>query len=893
MTLGTEKMMGIIMEIKKCRGYCLWLLLALCLAACGDNKSASQEEVGRFIKSAQTYTGQGQYRAAMLEAKNAIQKSPESAAGYVMLAEIYNTLGAFVATQTLLEPRVKTMPEAALALSEAYVETRKYRSALNLLTESKPANETAAQAYERALLMARCHIYLGDTEALATALSALEKFTEHQVGVKILSAESLLAQGKHEQALGLLEGLSSTEKTEQVRLLLFKGNIALQQNALARAEDSYTQALALLPNTDLMTAEKLIVLGQLTDALIKQGKSGEAYSYQKIIAEANPEGNAAKEKFNDAMELFRQGKFPEAEATLKELREQFPQDKNTAILLGLVEYQKGQDKQAIDLFDQYIDPETTASSVIQAAALAKFRANKMDDAIALLKNSVAGQPDNAELLATYGLALLEQDKTSAEGQKALEKSLALNPKQQRLRLALAKRDFEMKNPALGLGQLQKAYHEQPLDLVIQQSYFKALFADGKLDIIKAEIADFQKANPTNARGSFLEGWFNLVQKKYPDAEQAFKKAVAVKDNAEKMLSYAGLAEVYKSQGQLTKAASVFEDMLTLDASQAALYGEWLGVMQKSDRIKDALVFLNALEEKPENWMPSIVLAQVLVTQGQTAGAIKHIETALARNGKSEQVKKIAANIYWQHGVSLGREQKLAEAKTHILKALTLDASNMNILASLIELEIVAGNASEAQKLLDQYAAANSESAERDYLQGVIKAAQQQPEEALNAYQQSWAKKPLEVTALAIVSHYKKVNKNAELFNFVAEWSTKLPNSAQAMLGMAINAQQKNESETAVKWYEKFIAVDVTNAAAFNNLAWLYYEQKNPKAAEMAEKAYKLDAKNPAIVDTYGWVLVETGKVNEGYALLQEAVKLAPNNKELQDHLAEAKKRLKK
>jgi cellulose synthase operon protein C len=139
----------------------------------------------------------------------------------------------------------------------------------------------------------------------------------------------------------------------------------------------------------------------------------------------------------NAMELYRQGKFDEAAKVLSEIREQFPQDKNSAMLMGLVQYQQGQDQQASEIFDKFIDPETATPTVIQAAALAKYRSNKMDEALALLKKSVESQPENAEILATYGLALLDKDPTSAEAEKALEKSLALNPKQQRLRLALA------------------------------------------------------------------------------------------------------------------------------------------------------------------------------------------------------------------------------------------------------------------------------------------------------------------------------------------------------------------------------------------------------------------------------------------------------------------------
>src|SRR5690606_16416478 len=144
--------------------------------------------------------------------------------------------------------------------------------------------------------------------------------------------------------------------------------------------------------------------------------------------------------------------------------------------------------------------------VIQAAALAKFRTNKVDDAVALLKSAAENQPNDAIILATYGLALLDHDDTSNEGALALEKSLALNPQQQRLRIALAKRHIAMEKPEQAIAQLQKAYREQPLDLAIQQSYFKALIDNQQIEQVRAEIADFKAANPNNPRGAFMEGW---------------------------------------------------------------------------------------------------------------------------------------------------------------------------------------------------------------------------------------------------------------------------------------------------------------------------------------------------------------------------------------------------
>ena len=51
------------------------VMMSVLLSSCENDKTAAKE-VAHFIHSAETYEGQGQFRAAILEAKNAIRKLP-------------------------------------------------------------------------------------------------------------------------------------------------------------------------------------------------------------------------------------------------------------------------------------------------------------------------------------------------------------------------------------------------------------------------------------------------------------------------------------------------------------------------------------------------------------------------------------------------------------------------------------------------------------------------------------------------------------------------------------------------------------------------------------------------------------------------------------------------
>lgn len=102
-----------------------------------------------------------------------------------------------------------------------------------------------------------------------------------------------------------------------------------------------------------------------------------------------------------------------------------------------------------------------------------------------------------------------------------------------------------------------------------------------------------------------------------------------------------------------------------------------------------------------------------------------------------------------------------------------------------------------------------------------------------------------------------------------------------------------ESQTArQRWKESFeqyavvLEKEPKNPIALNNAAWALYELKDERAAEYGRRAYEAAPKAPAVVDTYGTILVAKGD-RKGVELMREAVSLAPTSAQLRLHLAQA------
>jgi tetratricopeptide (TPR) repeat protein len=865
------------------------VLLCVILAACGDKQQQNQESALRHVGSAKVYQDQGQYRAAIIEAKNAIQLLPDAPGGYVILARIYNEIGAYSATQNMLEPIVEKIPSVSTELANSHFLNKKYLTAINVVA-TYPADESNPEDRQRQVwLKAMSNVYLGNTDGYEAALGEFSSLGGKGAEVNFIRANYLLSKGEIENAkVALAEVL--TVDADNLDALLLAANVSVILKDLDTAERYLSKALGLLKNSDIMSTRKGQIISLLTDTLIQQGRTSEAYTYQKLLADANPEGSAAQQRFNDAMELYQQGKFSDAEKILRELREQFPADKNTATLLGLIEYQQGSTQQANDLFDQFVDPETATPSILQAAALVKYRNNQIDDAVALLKKAAESQPNNPTVLATYGLALLDRDKASGEGATALEKSLALDPRQQRIRIALANRHLMLGQKEQAVAQLQKAYQEQPGDFYIQQSYFKALLSNEQNEKLEAEIASLQDKDPRSSRGYFFAGWYQLQLKNYKVAEQQFEKALVAPESSEKHLIYAGLAQLYEAQELTQKAVAAWQLALREEPGMVVGYNRWFAQMRKLNREAEALAFVVDLEAGSPRWEPSIVLAQLYAAKNDLREAIKHAEVALERSKQSANVKQLAANLYRLQGVQFRGQNKLVEARGSLMQAVKLQPENASFLGNLIETEIAARNIPEAQKLLDQLIKTPENEGERLFLQGLIRFAEGNNDDGIRLYMDSWGAKPLESVAEQIFAYYQKVGDHEKAEEFIQAWMEKLPSSKSAPLMMAVSAQGKNDPDSAVHWYEKSVELNPDMPAALNNLAWLYYERKDKRALEMAKKAYEMAPNAAPIVDTYGWILVETGELNKGIELLTRAAQLDPKSKEIQEHLQEAKSR---
>jgi membrane associated rhomboid family serine protease/tetratricopeptide (TPR) repeat protein len=109
------------------------------------------------------------------------------------------------------------------------------------------------------------------------------------------------------------------------------------------------------------------------------------------------------------------------------------------------------------------------------------------------------------------------------------------------------------------------------------------------------------------------------------------------------------------------------------------------------------------------------------------------------------------------------------------------------------------------------------------------------------------------------------------------------------------AQQKDYGD-AIAHYQGALRLDPNLAEAHNNLAWLYATCEDPKyrdpkaALDQAQRAVDLtDWKQPDFIDTLAEAHFVNGNYQQAVDIQKKALALAPNNSDLQEHMARYRK----
>jgi putative PEP-CTERM system TPR-repeat lipoprotein len=315
------------LTLRNLRGVALSLAVLALVAACNRNDPSS------FIASAKTYMQKSDYKAAIVQLKNAIEGAPGNGEARFLLASALLQSGDAVGAETEARKAIelKHSPEQIYPLlARALVAQGKFRAVVDEVGAVKL--ETAQGRADVGASTAIAQMGLGNAKAAAAAIDAV-----------------------------------LAEMPGDARALVVKAQVAAQANDFAEASRLIEAALAASPDDrDAMMAKAQL--------LIVRGKRDEAVTAMAKMVEAYPEARPARVSLISL--LVASGHVEDAGRQLEKLKAAAPTEIATVYSDALVAFARGDAVRARDLIQKVLaaQPEHLPSLYLSGLIYAQLKA---------------------------------------------------------------------------------------------------------------------------------------------------------------------------------------------------------------------------------------------------------------------------------------------------------------------------------------------------------------------------------------------------------------------------------------------------------------------------------------------------------------------------------------
>jgi cellulose synthase operon protein C len=869
------------------------LALSLGLAAC-----RSEADPDALVAEARHYHGRGETRAAVIQLKNAIGRDASHRAARSLLGEVYIDQGDAVSAEKELRRALAlgaNIDQTNPLLARALLMQGQYERLLDEL--QAPAGPGGAVLLA---LRGDAHLGLGHT---AQAQQSYEEALRRKEGcaAALLGLARIALSGKDaEQAHALLERALAADPGE-LEGLRFKGDLFRFEGKAAQALAAYRKILALRPNN----AQALLDVASLH---IDAGKFTEA---RADIAQARKASPTSAAVFHaQALLDYREGKHAAALETLQLVLSSAPEHYPSVLLAGIVHAELGASAQAEQHLLTFLHAYPRHVYASKALASLHLRKQKPEAALVLLQPLLVDMPDEVELLTLCGEALLRSRRYS-EAEAHFTRAAALRPQVPMLHTGLALSRLGSGDHDRAVAELERAAsldrHSVQTGVLLAMTYLRAR----QPDKAQAAIAAMEKQgdNPlvqnlkggiflvrgdqAGARASFsralaldplyLPALDNLaqldaMQLRPEDAEPRYLSALARAPNHPGLME--ALARLASSHGKDAEALAWMEKAhrAAPDALPTAL--SLVRHYLRAGQLQKALSLALAQQQgQPASPDALAALAEVQAAQKNFAGALDSIgKLAILLPANPTPQLRLASLYLAQHDE--------AGAVTALRKALAIDPDHLDARLTLQGILLGQKKFEEAQQLARAAQQRHPQAPAGYKLEGDVHSAQQRHAPALAAYERAFALAPSGPLLLQVHAALQALGRQADADARLALWFRQHPADVPTRLAIASARLAGGDYKGAALHLEAVLKVDADNVLALNDLAWCYWRNGEKRALTLAERAHALAPGSATVMDTLGWLRLETGDVRGALPLLRRASALAPESAEIRYHLGQ-------
>lgn len=874
----------------------LWLgaSMSLLLAACGQSElTPGGSQQGGYASRAESYIKAGQYRAAHIELSKGAKDDGLTVAERNELAfaraQWFDALGQHQAVIESITsvPLADRTVEMQTQLLMSYLDAGKLFSAEGMLeASSEPALPEQITQFARAKialargkhaqamkLYADLSAFLPESALSPSEGKALPPPSELYVKTRLGVATSHLALKNTVEAETVVLSLLA-QYPDLVPGLMAKANLATLRGDFESAEDALSTALISLPETDIMEPQKFKVLSAFVALLTRQGRTAEALTYSKILAEHHPEATELKGRLDSALALWREGKLPEAQKALINLYQQSPNDR-IGSLVGLISFLNGDQETANEYFERHIDPEIANANMLLAMTRVFVQAGRLEETVGLIEQAHLNNPKNGRITTLLGALRLSNGNPA--GFSIMEQGLKQNPKQKQMWVALAQaRDRIQNDRPKAIKTLQAARLHFPEDTLLRRALVTAMQGHGQVKEAQALVDSFFKEDGETLDNLLLAATTALSQRELKRGRQYLDKARNIE--AKNVSVLRGLILTDIAEEKFSQAKTLALELIEVDPNTISSYR--LFTQAQAKLTPDTAEIRQALTDVIDQYKTAAgytALFDVEFANRDFEAAGKALEEARAQDPSFNGLSDRSAGLAYSLGRQALAEGKYQEAREHLVLALRYRPKQVDLNTLLIRLELELGNDREAEKLLAQLPENSLGESTRAQLNAELAIKRGDFAIAESMLLKVWGKEPSDATAQALYKTYQQQKKDA--VPFLKEWQAK-SKAIPATLFLAHELVTSGQYPAAISEYEKIFPDIERNAQAMNNLAWAYLQTEDERARTTAKAAVELAPNDPMVLDTYGVILLKEGEKAEAKRILGRAHELAPENEEI-------------
>ena len=593
------------------------LLSLMLLIAC----SADGDDAARYYRDAQSRFQQGQYDAAVVLLKNALQQAPDDPEYWQLLAEAEERRGnlaeAFYCLTKALEFDPDN-PQLLLRAGQYYVSGGNLKQALTI---RQKLQQLAADDPDTRLFTALVDLKLGAYDQARQTAAEIRQRQPDDDQAAFIEAAALIALKKYDQAEELLK--QAVQR--------FPENLALATLRFENLQRAgrIDAALAEIDRIQAATGQADLLLAK-ADLLERNGRPQAAETVYRQLIEAHPEND--RYPLQLARFLYRSGQ-PERAYTV--LLERLDRDAPTDELLRLyahVATATGKTAEARRWLQQFVDragddPAADTARLVLAGLWLESR--DIDRAGKLIKTILDQDPDTYDALILQGEIQRRRQNIDA-AIATLRKAIHIRPNQSEAWLALG-----AAHEAGGQNLLAKDAYEAAYNLARQTpavAYAVAAFhlRHGNAERAEDILDRLDNLDTLPVRYALLKAAVKLRRRNWQEAE-ALLKAIERRQSAPLTEVELLKGELFRQQQRWEKSIATYQRLVSNFPGEQRPLAALIRSYVDAGRFDEAEEFLRSvIAVYPDNTYARLLLAQRLIQKPDHAGAEKLLRETLTR-----------------------------------------------------------------------------------------------------------------------------------------------------------------------------------------------------------------------------------------------------------------------